>query len=142
MNSGDRKKNADIGGKAEQKRPFYKRTDIVIIAVVLFACIFSLAIRSFIGSSAGANAEIYKDSRLIKTVGLSKPQEFNIDGVIFKVKDGKIRFEKSDCPDELCVSRGYIGKINDIAVCIPNKMYIKITGASGSKPPETDIIAE
>jgi len=44
------------------------------------------------------------------------------------VAPNKIRFEDASCPDKICVRSGWLTKSGDVAVCLPNKVIIKIKG--------------
>ncbi len=123
------------------KRPFFKKTDIIIIAAILIVCAALVGVRYFTGSRSDAlSAQIYSGDKPIKTVMLSKNEVFTLNGAEFEVKDGKIRFLSSDCPDKLCVNTGFIQNSGDVAVCLPKKLYIKIIG--GDSAGKVDIIAD
>ena len=47
--------------------------------------------------------------------------------VSFELKDQKIRFVNVDCPDKLCEGFGFIGRENETAVCMPNRVSVTIT---------------
>lgn len=56
------------------------------------------------------------------------------------LQDGKIRFSKSDCPDQVCVHTGNIYRTGQIAACVPANALIRITGkTSGEDDDGTDI---
>lgn len=44
------------------------------------------------------------------------------------VEKGKICFAEAECPDKVCVNTGKISRPGQIAVCIPAKLIIEITG--------------
>ncbi len=52
--------------------------------------------------------------------------------------NGKVRFEKSDCPDKICVHTGFISKPGQITACIPAQVLVKIIGESQNG--EIDVI--
>ena len=51
------------------------------------------------------------------------------------IKNGEIAFISSDCPDKVCVKTGWIGHNGEMAVCLPNRLSIKIIAED-----DTDII--
>ncbi|MHB1483979.1 MAG: NusG domain II-containing protein [Saccharofermentanales bacterium] len=56
------------------------------------------------------------------------------------LQDGKIRFSKSDCPDQVCVHTGNIYRTGQISACVPANTLIRITGGSaGEDDGSTDI---
>lgn len=48
-----------------------------------------------------------------------------------KVKDGRARVLRADCPDQLCRSMGWITASNSI-ICLPARIMISITGPAAS----------
>ena len=44
-------------------------------------------------------------------------------------ENGGIRFEHSDCKDKLCITSGELEKTGDVAVCLPAKTVITVTGS-------------
>ena len=44
------------------------------------------------------------------------------------VEPGRIRVEKADCPDQICVHQGYISDGSQPIVCLPNRLIIQIQG--------------
>ncbi len=130
----------------EFKMKFFKKSDIIIIGVVLvFAIAFTYFYR-LVFNDKSAVAEIYYNSELIETVDLdtgidrtfSIPQD---DHVIFHLfKDGTIRFEESDCPDKICIRAGKLSIVGESAACLPNKIVMKIVPKSGHSDDDLDII--
>jgi hypothetical protein len=111
---------------------FFKRSDILIVSVILAAGILLwAAYNHFVGNEKG-RAEIYYESQLVKTVALDKgvDKTFSLpqnEHVIFHLyKDGSIRFEESDCPDKICIKTGRLRRVGESAACLPNKMIMKI----------------
>ena len=53
------------------------------------------------------------------------------------VEPGRIRVERADCPDQICVHQGYISDGSQPIVCLPNRLIIQIHGMtkSGAPPP-------
>jgi hypothetical protein len=52
-------------------------------------------------------------------------------------QDGRIRFAKADCPDQVCVLSGWVGRRGSIAACVPGGLILKATDA-GPATTETD----
>ena len=44
------------------------------------------------------------------------------------VEPGRIRVERADCPDQICVHQGYISDGSQPIVCLPNRLIIQIQG--------------
>jgi hypothetical protein len=57
-----------------------------------------------------------------------------VDGFHYKLawQRGGIRFMEADCSDKVCVRTGWISRPDEIAVCVPARLILKIIGdASG-----------
>ncbi len=112
------------------KNVFFKNRDIIIILMIIAAAvILYFGTRPFI--KEGNSAQILLDGRVIKTLDLKKDTTFSPEGmdVVFEVSNGRARFVSSDCPDKICVNTGFINKKGQSAVCLPNKLVLKITGS-------------
>lgn len=110
------------------KNVFFKSKDIIIIGIIIiFAVMLYFGIRPF--AKNGQRAEILLEGKVIKTLDLSKDAVYSPEDmdVMFEVKNGKARFVSSDCPDKICVNTGFIDKKGQTAVCLPNKLVLKIT---------------
>lgn len=128
--------------KSVNEHAFFKKSDLIITVVIIFVAVVFLLLSALEKQgSSNISAQIYKDGTIIKTVSLSENQTIEIDSVRLQIKDKKIGFIESDCPDKLCVKTGYLENNDDICVCLPNKIYIKLVGDSNSKK-DMDIIAE
>lgn len=122
---------------------FVKKTDWIIIAVLVLACLCSLAVYRFFLKEKPARAEIYYHSQLVKVVELSegKDERFSVPGyehVIFHLyPDGSICFEESDCKDQICVHSGRLNRVGQAAACLPNGLVLKLVS---DKDNELDIM--
>lgn len=110
----------------------------IIIAIIIVGMFIS-------GTKVDADiiriAEIYLNNEIVYEINLSEIVEETryplLDGdVIIIAKKDMIRFETSDCPDLVCVNTGWISKPGQIAVCLPNRILIKISGESS----EVDVV--
>lgn len=110
----------------------FKKGDlVVIIAVILAALIFAYF------SASGKEkpvAVISVDGNTVETVelySLTEKREIDIGGeynIKIIAENGGIRFEHSDCKDKLCINTGTLKKGGDVAVCLPAKTVITVTG--------------
>jgi len=48
----------------------------------------------------------------------------SLPNVKFRIQDGRIAFVESDCPDQICVRTGFIGRHGQTAACLPNRVSI------------------
>ncbi len=122
-----------------------KRDIYVVICVFLVATIMYGGYRLYV-ANLPAKAEIYYESKLIKTVVLDsgKEETFKVpesDHVTFHLyADGSIAFEHSDCPDQICVKSGKLHLVGQSAACLPNKLIVKIVPANANSKDDVDMI--
>ncbi|MDD4493541.1 MAG: NusG domain II-containing protein [Eubacteriales bacterium] len=125
---------------------FFKKTDIIIIILIIVFCVAFLVIYNTLFGSGTARAEIYYGSELIDTVVLKKgvgktikiPQDENV--VLQLFEDGSIAFVESDCPDKICIKTGRLYRVGQTAACIPNKVFVKILPMGNRDNDDIDII--
>ena len=121
------------------KRVFFKKKDMLAAAVMLAAAALLWLVMNT-GSKEYIYADIYYDSKVIKTIDLKKTPdtEFSLsenEHVVFQIKDKKIAFIHSDCPDKICINTGFLSANGQSAACLPNKMLVKIRSSD-----DTDIV--
>jgi Uncharacterized protein conserved in bacteria len=123
---------------------FFRRSDIIILSLIVVMSIAAWAIYKNVFSRKAAKAEIYYNNQLVETVDLnagmdkrfSIPQDKNV--VFHLYKDGSICFEESDCPDKICIKSGKLKTVGETAACIPNKIFLKIVPAGGRQDSDLD----
>ncbi|MHB8962552.1 MAG: NusG domain II-containing protein [Saccharofermentanales bacterium] len=52
------------------------------------------------------------------------------------IKGGKIRFFKSDCPNQVCVNTGFISVSGQIAACVPAGVLARVAGMQAEDDPD------
>lgn len=116
---------------------FAGKRDLLLIAAVAAAALLLFAFMNNAVGKAGAYAEIYYKSRLVRTVALDEGAEesFSIpelpEVVLRLYGDGSIAFVESDCPDKVCIHAGRLRLAGQTAACLPNEIYMKIISAKG-----------
>lgn len=50
---------------------------------------------------------------------------------LIRIEDGKAFVEYSPCPNQICIQQGKISKPGQWIACLPNKIFIRISGTSG-----------
>lgn len=108
--------------------------DFVIIAVVLLLAA-ALTAWFALGTSDGQlYAEVWQDDVLVERVKLTDEtdREIDLDGHNVIVLAGKTaRMESADCHDQVCVRTGTLTRAGQVAVCLPNRVILKIVGETG-----------
>ena len=110
----------------------FRKGDLLAIGLVI--CIAISVILYFFpqGQQTAAQAQIYQNGELIKTVLLSEDQTFVVEGQYscqITVKNGAISFTSSNCPGQDCVHSGSIQHAGRSLVCLPNKVEIRVISA-------------
>lgn len=103
-----------------------------LIAIVLVS---ALAIGFGIGRDAGEelSVQVYHEGALVRELPLQKDADFKINGRYSNtvcIKDGRAAIVESDCPGEDCVHSGWIRDGGRSVVCLPNRVEVRIVGAS------------
>ncbi|MEF9865997.1 MAG: NusG domain II-containing protein [Oscillospiraceae bacterium] len=105
-----------------------KKQNIIFISIIL---IISAAIAIFgLLRPNGAVAVVSVADKSTEKISLAKDGVFKIENgnlpVTLQVKDGKIRFINSVCPDHVCEGFGWLSKEEDRAVCAPARVVVSI----------------
>lgn len=83
----------------------------------------------------GQTAVVYQDGVRIRAIDLSQveePYSFTVeweDGYnIVEVERGRIRVSEADCPDRICVRRGWVWDSAAPIACLPHRLVIQLEG--------------
>lgn len=119
------------------KNKWLKLGDFAIFAVILLLAAGVWARFALLQADA-VFGEIWKDGELYERVRLADGYQTTItvqgESVtnVIEIDGRRMRVAQSDCHDRVCVHSGWIERSGQIAVCLPNKMEIKITGGQAS----------
>ena len=108
-----------------------KKTDIIVIAAILLVALAAWLGYNRLHRASGATCEIWLDGELARVVDLGRDGAFSLSQkpeVVFEVKEGRVAFVLSDCPDKVCVHSGFLGAPGQTAACLPNRLILKIAG--------------
>lgn len=106
----------------------YKKNDLLAI-LILF--LLSTLIFYFSTSKVSNFLIVYiKYKNNVYRFPLNEDRIVNLKNgnIVIEIKSNRVRVKKSDCPEKICVLTGWISKPNQIIVCIPNKLIVKIIG--------------
>lgn len=117
--------------------------DKILIAALLLSSLF-LSFLLFFNTQAGKIAIISVNGKEIKRLNLSEEQQLEFTGAqgrfVVQVQEHAIKMLESTCPGALCCQMGSINKPNQVIVCVPNRVIIRIEG--GSADEHFDLITE
>lgn len=117
--------------------------DFYIVGMIIILAVFSIMIFAF-ADYDGAKAVVMRHGSVMYEIDLgSVTERIELETIstfneVIVVEDGKIRFEKSECPDQVCVRTGWISRPGQVAVCLPAGIIIKIVGEE--KNDDVDIL--
>ena len=117
----------------EMKLTFCKGDLIAVGLVAAIAILVGVFFWTSVGREEGSMVSVYQDGKLIKEISLNDTTEFKVEGVytnVISVKDGKAAITESDCPGTDCVHSGWIHDAGRSIVCLPNRVEIRVEGAS------------
>ena len=112
-------------------KKYLSKKEILIIVAIFLACACMLA-ATRIFSTQGNEAIVSVNGSEVMRIELSKSEIYNIDAnlqVTLEVKDGKIRFINSQCPDHVCEGFGWICEEFEYAICMPAGTVVTISSS-------------
>ncbi|MFY9213738.1 MAG: NusG domain II-containing protein [Tissierellaceae bacterium] len=107
--------------------------------LIVFVLILSLASMGYIKSQGLSNKDKYVSvqvngeeiKRIIfdkSVVGKTIPIETKYGYNLIEVGDNQVRVIEASCPDKIDVKQGYISRIGETIVCLPNRLIVEIKG--------------
>ena len=88
-------------------------------------------------SHAGTIANIYVDGKCVRSVDLAAVKESEqfiltctSGSNTILVEPGRIRITDADCPDQICVTSGWLENGAVPIVCLPHRLVIRLESAS------------
>ena len=119
--------------KNEMKLTFCKGDIAAIALVAVIAILVAVLFWTSFGSEEAGMVTVYQDGKLIREISLNETTEFVVEGDytnVISVEDGKAAIIESDCPGTDCVHSGWIHEPGRSIVCLPNRVEIRMEGAS------------
>ena len=107
--------------------------DFVIIGAVLLLAGAMIAFFAAKASGDTLYAEVWQDDKLVERVELTDTTDrtIDLDGHNVIVLSGKTAvMQSADCPDQVCVRTGRLTRAGQVAVCLPHRVILKLTGTS------------
>ena len=109
-----------------------KKNDIILAVCIAAVCAVMWGFSFF--SHGTLTAVITVEGKEYETIDLTSQGEKRLieldtsPAVTIGVEKGAVWFEKSDCPDKLCVKEGRLTRRGSAAACLPAKTVISISG--------------
>ena len=105
-----------------------------ILIVSLFVLNSWLFMNWGIGFSEGDWVVVKVNQKEVARLSLETDQITHVKGPLglteVEVKKGQARIVRSPCKNKVCIKSGYIRYADRLAVCIPNRVVVRIVGES------------
>lgn len=108
--------------------------DCIIIGVVLLLAAALTAPMAQNTAGGQLYAEVWQNDVLVERVVLTEETDrtIDLDGHNVIVLEAKTaRVESADCHDQVCVRTGTLTRAGQVAVCLPNRVVLKLVGETG-----------
>lgn len=114
--------------------------DVLIGILIVLFCGYWLIIKDH--SPGGKKiVAIYKGDLRILELPMNNDQVISLNpfgvGMVVEILNQKVRVSSSDCPQQICVRKGWTGLVHDLIICMPNQITVSIEGDD----PEYDAIS-
>ena len=67
-------------------------------------------------------------ARRVVLADLKEPLTLEVNGAVIELDKDGAHFVSSPCPDKICVNRGIIKRAGESAVCLPQRVSVRIEG--------------
>ena len=106
--------------------------DILLVAAVLAAAALLVARPE---GRTPRSASVRVGHEVVRVLPLDEGARLDVTGPVgvsqLRVEDGRIRVLASPCAQQVCVRRGWLRQVGDVAVCVPNRLVVRVEGAGG-----------
>jgi len=119
--------------------------DWIVIAIVVLVTL-ALSLRG--NGDSGSTAVVFIDS----VAGSAGPFALNLSRTIdydgplgpttVEIEPPKVRIAASPCRHQICVSTGWIGRQGEVAVCLPNRLVVRLEEGAAASPDDPDAISQ
>ena len=119
-----------------------KKEIIAVLILVLIAVVSFVCIRFFV-ENKGKYVKVYVNEKLTKTFDLTKDREYFIETKfgynLLIIKNERTRILDADCPNKICVNKGYISKNGESIICLPHHVVVTV---ESSEDNNVDAVAD
>ena len=113
-----------------------KRGDVIVVIfiIIIIICAIAFYLPKLFGNSSPSIATITYNGNIVKTINLTADRVYSYpvydsqdnELCYIEVEDGKVHFQSSTCPDQLCVNAPWMEHSGDYVVCAPNKVVVTV----------------
>jgi hypothetical protein len=102
---------------------------ILWFCIILFVLVFQIKNNIETGKTKYVVVKFH-NNKSIYPLNKNKTIYLKQNKIKIEILNNRVRIIDSDCIEKICVNTGYIKNENQIIVCLPNKLYIKIINKS------------
>lgn len=118
--------------------PLLKKGDALIFGCIALLIAGSAAFL-FFPRAEKKDCIILQDNAIIESIPLdgSVHRTVTVEGAYcnrIEIDGDRVRFLESDCPNQFCVNTGWISEPYQTAVCLPNRVMIRIESGQDGGP--------
>lgn len=116
--------------KTEDRKLFALSDLFVILFVALASVVLFMSLSHKGGEKPVAEISVKGDK--VKSIVLSdvkEPYTLTFEGAQILVSPEGVSFVSSPCNDKICVKRGVISKVGESAVCLPQRVSVRIVSS-------------
>ena len=100
---------------------------VLIGALIFVGWLYSLF---WFNNSHGDFVQITIDEKEQQLVSLAENKILKMKGKTgiseLEINDGRIRFKRSPCPNQICVHAGWLQHGGEFAACLPNRVAVEV----------------
>lgn len=104
---------------------------IVIIGALL---LIIASFRIFWHQEAAGKLLIRQGDKVYARYSLDQDRTLDIHGPLgdsrIEIAHGKVRFHSSPCSNQYCVHQGWLSRVGQVAICLPNQVSLELLGDS------------
>ena len=116
-----------------------KKNDWILATAICFVAVLILGLQLLRTTDAYSEVEIQVNGGVYGRYRLEQDQEIDVNHKNkVLIKDGNVRIDDADCPDQICVTHRAISRDGESIICLPNQTVVTIRGG---EEPEVDEIA-
>ena len=114
-------------------RRYVRPGDWLVVALIVAALVWLCA--SLWTQAAGDVIIVRSKGSVVAELSLQRNRSLSVSGplgdTIVEVKNQQVRIARDPSPRQICVRHGWLSKIGDMALCLPNQVSVEIGNARG-----------
>jgi len=128
-----------------KSKKFFKKADLILIAVVIAAAGILLFILYGLNTGSGSYVQIEINGKAVQSLPLDTNCSFDIESAdggrnTLVIEDGSAKMTDANCPDGICTNHKSINKTGESIICLPHKVVVTVTDKNTSQN-EIDAVA-